>query len=419
MEVQEALARAPRWERRLYELTMTQGASELKQAIAWYEELALHSLDPLLDVRLAILRGEAGQTMRLRETLAEWSARGEPFTAYVGLIGPAYLGMPLPHDEDPRQALERLFEPDWFRARLARRLATRIGDQAWLAETRAAEAARVAPLLTRVRGLAAIDVALVLIAGLAIGAVRAGRRRRGAATAVGDAPLPPPWPGRAGVVTLVRGGAGGALVALGLLGASRWAPDSAVLETASIPLMNLPLLVIARQRLVRPLGVGLARALGLLLRPGGLVPLVLTTAVLAGAGVLIDLALGALGERFGLAGHWTEWFDSDIAWGSRAMLAANLAGAVVLAPVFEEIAFRGLLYGTLRRRFGWAASAIASAIVFALAHGYGLGGFASVFLSGVLWAAAYERTGSLWPGIIAHAINNVSASLMVIWLIRA
>jgi membrane protease YdiL (CAAX protease family) len=416
MELQEALARAPRWERRLYELTMTEGANELRQAIAWYEELARYSLDPLVDIRLAILRGEAGDIVRLHGTLEEWVARGEPFEAYAPVLAAAYTRGPVP--DDPRATLEGLLEPDWFRARLALRLAGRTGDAAWLADARGLETARVAPLLFRIRALAAMDT-LFLVAGLvAVWRLRARRRRASAGGGVGDAVLPPPWTGRAGAVTLIRGGAGAAVVTLALLVASRWAPDSAALETLSIPLINLPVLLIARRRLFAPAGLSLARGLGLRVRPGGLARLALAAAVLAAAGVVIDLAVGLFGEAAGLSVHWTEWFDADIAWGSRAMVAASVIGAVILAPLFEEIAFRGLLYGTLRRRFGWAASAALSAGVFALAHGYGVGGFFSVFLSGVLWAAAYERTGSLWPAITAHALNNLSASLIVIWLIR-
>ena len=52
---------------------------------------------------------------------------------------------------------------------------------------------------------------------------------------------------------------------------------------------------------------------------------------------------------------------------------------------------------SFRRRFQWGTAAMLSAALFALAHGYGLIGFLSVFWSGLVWAWAYERTGSLWP----------------------
>src|SRR3989442_2714128 len=61
MDVETALTVAPRWERQLYAVTLSDAARELDQAITWYEELAAYSLAPAVDLRLAILRGEAGR----------------------------------------------------------------------------------------------------------------------------------------------------------------------------------------------------------------------------------------------------------------------------------------------------------------------------------------------------------------------
>src|SRR5262249_18160665 len=90
----------------------------------------------------------------------------------------------------------------------------------------------------------------------------------------------------------------------------------------------------------------------------------------------------------------------------------------VLTPVFEEIIFRGLLFATLRRRFGTGTAAVLSASIFAIAHGYGVLGFAAVFWSGLLWAFAYERTGSLLPSMAAHAADNLMASIGVLLIRR-
>src|SRR5207237_1249443 len=48
----------------------------------------------------------------------------------------------------------------------------------------------------------------------------------------------------------------------------------------------------------------------------------------------------------------------------------------------------------------------------------GAAGFASVFLSGALWAWSYERTRSLLPGMIAHMANNAAVGLTLLWLLR-
>src|SRR5207247_1264979 len=127
--------------------------------------------------------------------------------------------------------------------------------------------------------------------------------------------------------------------------------------------------------------------------------------VLIAAGQLGDWALGAAGRAFAVSSHWTEWFDRDLVWGSWPVVIVTLVDTVVLTPIFEELVFRGLLFGTLRRRLGPAAAAAASAGVFALAHGYGVLGFAAVFWRGLLWAWAYERTGRLAVHVEDHPLE--------------
>jgi membrane protease YdiL (CAAX protease family) len=105
-------------------------------------------------------------------------------------------------------------------------------------------------------------------------------------------------------------------------------------------------------------------------------------------------------------------------WGDPQTLSVTLVEFVLIAPAVEEVVFRGLLFGTLRRRFGLMAAGMISAGLFAVAHGYGMVGFASVFLSGFLWAWIYERTGSLVPGMLAHALNNLLVCTWTIALLR-
>jgi len=83
--------------------------------------------------------------------------------------------------------------------------------------------------------------------------------------------------------------------------------------------------------------------------------------------------------------------------------------AAVLAPVMEEIFFRGALHGALRQWGGPLVGAVLSATFFALLHPqtatlpiFGL----PIFALGVLFACLYELRGSLIPNIVAHGINN-------------
>lgn len=88
---------------------------------------------------------------------------------------------------------------------------------------------------------------------------------------------------------------------------------------------------------------------------------------------------------------------------------AILAVAViaVAAPFAEETFFRGMLFGGLRTRFSLWPAAIISGLAFGIPH-VTSGPTAAIPLSvlGVALAWLYERTGSLWPCVFAHVINN-------------
>jgi membrane protease YdiL (CAAX protease family) len=194
--------------------------------------------------------------------------------------------------------------------------------------------------------------------------------------------------------------------------------EHASLRALAIPLANLPLLALAYTHLLKPAGLDLWNGFGLHLegaQRGRLVGIVL--AVVA-AGLWGEWVMGRVAEVLNLANHWTEWFDPDLVWAPPSVLTVSLLEYVVLAPVFEELAFRGLLYAALRRRLGFMSSALVSASLFAIAHGYGLIGCISVLWSGFLWAWVYEKTGSLVPGMIAHSLNNLLVCLAVMALLR-
>jgi len=84
--------------------------------------------------------------------------------------------------------------------------------------------------------------------------------------------------------------------------------------------------------------------------------------------------------------------------------------AVVLAPMFEEVLFRGFLFRGLANSFGWVWGAVLSASVFGAAH-LQLDVFLPLAVLGFVLAWAYHRTGSLWTNITMHALFNAIAVL--------
>ena len=91
-----------------------------------------------------------------------------------------------------------------------------------------------------------------------------------------------------------------------------------------------------------------------------------------------------------------------------AWLVALLVLLVAVAPVSEELFFRGYLYCLLRRlgQVPPLPAAAASALVFAGLHAY-LVHLPALWVVGVLLALWYERTGRLASAIGAHAVANV------------
>src|SRR5256885_16377628 len=79
LDLDDGIDGAPEWERRVYRSLLGSRADDLADALRWYEELEGESLEPSVDLHLAILEGEAGRAERLRSRFDEWARRGGPF----------------------------------------------------------------------------------------------------------------------------------------------------------------------------------------------------------------------------------------------------------------------------------------------------------------------------------------------------
>jgi len=104
---------------------------------------------------------------------------------------------------------------------------------------------------------------------------------------------------------------------------------------------------------------------------------------------------------------------------STELLVEIVIGAVILAPLLEELVFRGLFQTSLLRLFKgmrWPALLVASA-VFAVIHWSVVPWqwIIPLFAIGLVFGYVYERTGSLLTPIIAHAVfNALNVTLAVV-----
>jgi hypothetical protein len=95
-------------------------------------------------------------------------------------------------------------------------------------------------------------------------------------------------------------------------------------------------------------------------------------------------------------------------------IAAILA-VVVLAPIAEELFFRGFFFAGLRSRWSLWPSALLSGAIFGVVHAP-TGPTAAIPLAGlgVGLAWLYNKTGSIWPCMLAHFLNNALAISVVV-----
>lgn len=83
---------------------------------------------------------------------------------------------------------------------------------------------------------------------------------------------------------------------------------------------------------------------------------------------------------------------------------------VVITPIVEEILFRGFILAWLTLALGNLKGMIIASALFALVH-LDLDVMPPIFVSGMLIAWLYMRTGSLWPPIAMHALSNAVATV--------
>lgn len=78
---------------------------------------------------------------------------------------------------------------------------------------------------------------------------------------------------------------------------------------------------------------------------------------------------------------------------------------VILAPIAEEVLFRGYLYGKLKKYVPVWLAILVSSLLFGAVHGQWNVAF-DTFAAGVVMCLLRDITGSLWPAIFLHMLKN-------------
>lgn len=131
-------------------------------------------------------------------------------------------------------------------------------------------------------------------------------------------------------------------------------------------------------------------------------------AIVGGAVVIAAIVtayIAGLTSLFGIHQPSTlEWLgDEPWPW--------TIALVVVMPPLVEELAFRGVIYSGLRTSLSVGESLVVSAFAFAMIH-LSIPTMLTHFPLGLYFGWLRHRSGSLWPGVLAHACHN---AIIVAW----
>jgi uncharacterized protein len=179
---------------------------------------------------------------------------------------------------------------------------------------------------------------------------------------------------------------------------------------------EIPMLLVVYVRLIMPGAVTWAEL--------GLRPLPLDYVVRLGLGaglsglVVIDI-VGTLLSQVGLRPNQLEQFNFVLTEGPLAFVLL-LVSAGIFAPFAEELFFRGFLFGLYRRRQPVWVAYLVSSVLFTLLHleptrmnvAQMAGLSAGILLLALMLTWLYQHTGSLYPGILAHAVNNATGLIL-------
>ncbi|MEJ2509093.1 MAG: type II CAAX endopeptidase family protein [Gammaproteobacteria bacterium] len=423
LDFYEGYQQVPAWQRAFFDFLFGQRQDVSRQAIGTYREvLSYFGAHPSGATPWAALNTRA----RLLVTLAETGRRTQlvqelgrlddsPEQEVLGdAIRYAYgLGPVDATPEEIRYGVE-LLPLGWAADRLKLRIAEKAGDARAVAHIERRLDARGARARERLLWLAAL-IGAVLFAGAWMW-WRGGVRARPAGWDAGGPAAP--WGLGEGYAVIVRAGL---LGLIGLILFSQFAHSyfrPGVLASWATLFASLPMLWLIYRRLLRPYGRRFAQSFGLTLRGVGVLRLSKITLALLALEWCGSLCIAWLGWKVGLEAHWSEGIYERAIFGPWQTTLLGGINAVLWAPLFEEIGFRGLLFPTIRARFGvWPGIAI-SAVIFASLHLYSAAGFLAVLWSGLVLAWAYERYRSLVPGMIVHAAGNLLAVSTVVLFYR-
>lgn len=133
---------------------------------------------------------------------------------------------------------------------------------------------------------------------------------------------------------------------------------------------------------------------------------------LLGLGVLVSNIPVAVDAVYPMSEEYREFFEVFLRADSTGEFIILLVVAAIIPGICEEITFRGVIHEGIRATYGPSAAIVVTSILFALIH-LSPWNFLSLICMGVFLGLLREKTGSIWPGAVAHAVNNALALTLI------
>jgi uncharacterized protein len=130
------------------------------------------------------------------------------------------------------------------------------------------------------------------------------------------------------------------------------------------------------------------------------IPMILT---ITGLGILLSEAANFTTRIIPMSNSWLEAFSSVL--GADSAPWKGFLAVVVVAPIAEEIIFRGLILRGFLKRYSVRRSILLSALLFGIVH-MNPWQFVTAFAAGIILGWWYVKTKSIVTPILGHALNN-------------
>jgi CAAX protease family protein len=273
-----------------------------------------------------------------------------------------------------------------------------VGGGSWLYALRLL-GERAAPTPGNLGAIATIGLGLVLFAaGLGVYVLAPGFRGKAAA-----------WAGfgshrlvlSSTLLVIVLGNLGPVLYTLARPGAGLCSAAGFLTAALSV---QVALLGVTYLRFIRP-GVLTADDLGL--RPSQFAAHVRTGVLLGIAVLIVSALIQSTLDRFGIRQTQMRDFSCIKDFPLPEFLAVVWAGGI-MAPVAEELFFRGFVFRSYLQRLGPLPAYGLTSLLFATLH-FNLPALVPILVLSLMFCWAYHQTGSIVPGMVGHALNNTFA----------